>query len=193
MVWYSSSDQILSQHRDSKTDKEDNNSDNNRRENDINYNFFIDKNSNTSSQDTLTLCSICNRSDRIITDPESGEIICSNCGIVISDKIQDMGRSDRRVFNSGEATDRIRTASPASLARHDMGLATIIGKDDRDASGHPLDAATRARMQRLRIWNFRAHSHSYVERNLLQAFNELNILRDKLGLSDAVMEKIAYI
>jgi hypothetical protein len=35
MVWYSSSDQILSQHRDSKSDKEDNNSDNNRIENDI--------------------------------------------------------------------------------------------------------------------------------------------------------------
>ena len=188
MVWYSSSDQILSQHRDSKTDKEDN-----RRENEINYDFSIDKNSNTSSKDTQTLCSICNRSDRIITDPESGEIICSNCGTVISDKIQDIGRSDRRVFSSGEANDRIRTGSPASLARHDMGLATIIGKDDRDASGRPLDAATRARMQRLRIWNFRAHNHRSADRSLLQAFNELNILRDKLGLSDAAMEKIAYI
>jgi hypothetical protein len=154
MVWYSSSDQILSQHRDSKTDKQDNDIDNNRRENGISYDFSIDKNSNTSSKDTQTLCSICKSSDKIITDLESGEIICSSCGTVISDKIQDMGRSDRRVFSSGEANDRIRTGSPASLARHDMGLATIIGKDDRDAIGHPLDAATRARMQRLRIWNF---------------------------------------
>ena len=192
MVWYSASDQNPIQYRDSKTDKENNNN-NSRRENQISYDFPIDKSSNTSSQDTETLCSICNRSNRIITDPESGEIVCSNCGIVISDKIQDMSRHDRRVFSSEEANDRIRTGSPASLARHDMGLATIIGKDDRDASGHPLDAAMRARMQRLRIWNFRAHSHSYVERNLIQAFNELNILRDKLGLSDAVMEKIAYI
>src|SRR5436309_1304807 len=135
MAWYSSSDQILSQHRDSKTDKEDDNSDNNRRENEINYDFSIYKNSNTSSKDTQTLCSICNRSDRIITDPESGEIICSNCGMVISDKTQDMSRSERRAFSPEEANDRIRTGSPASLARHDRGLATIIGKDDRDASG----------------------------------------------------------
>src|SRR5437868_6369580 len=119
MVSYSAFAQNLIQHRDSKTDKENNN-DNSRRENQISHDFPIDKSSNTSSQDTETLCSICNRSNRIITDPESGEIICSNCGIVISDKIQDMSRPDRRVFSSGEANDRIRTGSPASLARHDM-------------------------------------------------------------------------
>ncbi len=40
----------------------------------------------------LILCSICNRSDKIVTDPKSGEIICSNCGMVISDKVEDTGQ-----------------------------------------------------------------------------------------------------
>jgi transcription initiation factor TFIIIB Brf1 subunit/transcription initiation factor TFIIB len=36
-------------------------------------------------------CSVCkNNTARIITDPESGEIVCNSCGIVISDKIQDI-------------------------------------------------------------------------------------------------------
>jgi transcription initiation factor TFIIIB Brf1 subunit/transcription initiation factor TFIIB len=34
------------------------------------------------------ICSVC-KSDRVITDQESGEVICSNCGLVISDNIQD--------------------------------------------------------------------------------------------------------
>jgi transcription initiation factor TFIIIB Brf1 subunit/transcription initiation factor TFIIB len=34
-----------------------------------------------------------------------------------------------------------RTGVSTSLSRHDMGLATIIGKTDRDASGHKIDIA----------------------------------------------------
>jgi transcription initiation factor TFIIB len=48
-------------------------------------------------------------------------------------------------------------------------------------------------MERLRIWDIRAHSHSPADRNLIKAFNELNMLKDKLALSDAVVEKAAYI
>jgi hypothetical protein len=38
-------------------------------------------------QDLVSRCSVCNQENMAITDPSSGEIICSNCGIVISDKI----------------------------------------------------------------------------------------------------------
>ena len=48
-------------------------------------------------------------------------------------------------------------------------------------------------MQRLRTWDLRAHIHTSADRNLVQAFNELDILKDKLALSYAVVEKIAYI
>jgi transcription initiation factor TFIIB len=74
-----------------------------------------------------------------------------------------------------------------------MGLATVIGKSNRDASGHLLDAEMRAIMQRLRTWDLRTHSHSPADRNLIRAFGELNIIRDRLALSEAVVEKAAYI
>jgi transcription initiation factor TFIIB len=48
-------------------------------------------------------------------------------------------------------------------------------------------------MQRLRMWDLRAHSHSPADRNLIKAFNELNILKDKLALPNSVVEKAAYI
>jgi transcription initiation factor TFIIB len=138
-------------------------------------------------------CPMCKNNGRIVTDPESGEIICNNCGMVISDKIQDITRPEWLGFSAEEVNDRSRTGSPTSLSRYDMGLATIIGKTDRDVSGQKIDVAMRTRMQRLRTWDLRAHIHTSTDRNLVQAFNELDILKDKLALSYAVVEKIAYI
>jgi transcription initiation factor TFIIB len=137
-------------------------------------------------------CSNCG-SNRIITDIESGEIICSNCGQVISNNTIEDNRPESRVFSSEGQTDKSRTGIPTSLARHDMGLATVIGTPDRDASGRKIDAAMRSMMERLRTWDVRTQTHSSTDRNLRHAFYELDRLKDKLGLSDAIVEKTAYI
>ena len=137
-------------------------------------------------------CLICNN-NRIVTDSESGEVICSNCGTVISDRNQEISRPEWRFYSAEQENDRSRTGIPITLAKADMGLATLIGKDDRDASGHLLDGAMRNRMQRLRTWDLRTRNHTASDKNLLQAFNKLDVLKDKLALSDAVVEKIAYI
>jgi transcription initiation factor TFIIB len=150
----------------------------------------------SQEQQNVLLCSICKISDKLVTDPESGEIICSNCGIVISDKIQQINKPERHTFDAEQSNNnnnRIRTGDPTSIARHDMGLATVIGRTDRDASGHKIDAQMRSTMERLRKWDFRTQRHTATDRNLIQAFNELDTLKDKLGLPDAVFQKAAYI
>jgi transcription initiation factor TFIIB len=129
----------------------------------------------------------------VITDPDCGEIICSNCGMVLSDKIQESSRPEKRTFNSSDRDNRDRTGIPTSLARHDMGLATIIANTDRDASGHKIDATMRSTMNRLRVWHFRTQAYRPTDKNLLQAFNELDLLKDKLSLPDASVQKAAYI
>lgn len=140
---------------------------------------------------TSIICNGC-KDGRIITDPESGEIICGNCGLVLTDRVQET-RAEWRAFNSEEMNDRSRTGIPSSLARHDMGLSTIIGKADKDASGRRLEGSMRSTFDRLRSWDFRTQAHSPTDRNLRQAFSELDRLKDKLSLSDAVVEKTAYI
>ncbi|SRR5579884_368128 len=140
---------------------------------------------------TSIVCSICKKG-QTVTDPESGEIICRNCGLVISDKAQE-SRAEWRAFTTEEVNDRSRTGIPRSLARHDMGLSTIIGKTDKDASGRRLDVSMRSTMDRLRAWDFRTQAHTPTDRNLRQAFSELDRLKDKLGLSDPIIEKTAYI
>jgi transcription initiation factor TFIIB len=140
---------------------------------------------------TAIMCSMC-KSGKTVTDPESGELICRNCGLVISDKAQE-SRPEWRAFTSEEANDRSRTGIPSSLARHDMGLSTVIGRTDKDASGRAIDISMRSTMGRLRAWDFRTQAHSPTDRNLRQAFSELDRLKDKLGLTDAAVEKTAYI
>ena len=144
---------------------------------------------------TLIVCSICGKGKgkTVIIDPESGEIICSNCGMVISDKVQDMSRPEWRAFSAEEVNDRCRTGAPTSLARHDRGLYTIIGRTDKDGAGHKLGASTYSTIKRLRVWDFRTQSRTATAINLMHAFNELDVLSDKLALPDAAVEKTAYI
>ena len=135
-----------------------------------------------------TICSTCNRDNTGITDPARGEIICNNCGTVISEKLEDTSHRVRY-----EEAARARTGAPYSLARHDMGLSTIIGKENKDASGQAIDTAMRSKMDRLRIWNHRSIVYTSGDRNLIKAFGQLDGLKEKLGLSDTIVEKAAYI
>jgi transcription initiation factor TFIIB len=140
---------------------------------------------------TSIICSIC-RDGQMITDLESGEVICKNCGIVMLDKIQE-SRPEWRAFTVDYNNDRSRTGTPRSLARHDMGLSTVIGRADKDASGNRIDISMRSIMDRLRSWDFKTQAYTPTDRNLRQAFSELERLKDKLGLSDVIIEKTAYI
>jgi transcription initiation factor TFIIB len=96
-------------------------------------------------------------------------------------------------FDINEFNEKARTGTPSSLARHDMGLFTVIGRTDKDASGGQIDPAVRSTMERLRIWDFRSQIRTATDRNLRQAFSELDVLKTKLGLSDAIIEKTAYV
>ena len=139
---------------------------------------------------TSIACSICNKDQMAITEPESGEIICSACGAVMLERIQE-DLPEWCAFNLEETNDRSRTGTPISLARHDMGLSTIIGRINKDSSGNKIDSQTLSTMKRLRKWDLRTQTS--VDRSRQQAFSELHILKDKLALSDATVEKCAYI
>ncbi len=140
-------------------------------------------------------CSVCG-SDQIVTIPDSGEIVCGDCGAVISDKIEEKGpewRSFTTATAGREENDENRTGMPFSLARSDMGLSTIIGRTNKDAKGSKINSSMLSVIERLRTWDSRTQVYTSTDRNLTQAFNELDTLKDKLGLPGAVIEKTAYI
>jgi transcription initiation factor TFIIB len=131
------------------------------------------------------VCYICS-SDRIITDHESGEAVCSKCGLVISDKFQESQVEGCTPF----ATD---TTNVKNSTGYDSGFSTIIGRPNRDASGHILDAAMRYKMERLRRWDLRIKARKCRDENLKDALNQLQLLKDKLGLPEAIVHKATYI
>ncbi|MGC1929269.1 MAG: TFIIB-type zinc ribbon-containing protein [Candidatus Nitrosopolaris sp.] len=160
--------------------------------------IFIDTSKDDKNNDNAVsiiknpvVCSIC-KSNNVITDPESAEILCSKCGMVISDKIQEKGQESRTFLNN-EAEDTRRTGMPTSLALSDMGLSTVIGRSDKDASGYEIKPSMLSTIHRLRTWDFRTQVGTSTDRNLRFAFNELHTLKDKLGLPDTIIEKTAYI
>jgi len=126
-------------------------------------------------------CKRCGKS-RIVSDAETGELFCEVCGFVMSEYIEDSGH-EWRSFNE-ESANNARTGTRISLARHDMGLNTVINQADRDVSGKSLSSYMKATIKRIRVWDSRSQFHDAIHRNYRIAFSELGKLKDKLALSD---------
>jgi transcription initiation factor TFIIB len=127
-----------------------------------------------------------------LTDPITGEVICISCGAVISDKIAET-RPEWSVYGTNELYSS-RVGMPISLAIHDLGLSTVIGKNNKDFSGKTIvDASTRVVIERIRTWDYRTQTRSSKGQSLKYAFRQLNSLKEKLALPSPVLEKAAYI
>ena len=135
-------------------------------------------------------CPSCTKT-KMILDDNTGELFCSFCGFVVTDKIVEGGPEWRSLSNDGP--DRSRVGSGTSITMHDMGLSTIIGQQNKDATGKPLDTNMKKSIERLRTWDNRSQAYSSSDRNLRQALSEMDKLQDKLSLTNAVIEKAAYI
>jgi len=126
----------------------------------------------------------------MITDLETGEIICQNCGVVLQEKIP-LGRKLDNIFTNNEYASYAGNRS--TLRIYDMGLATIIGTSNYDSTGKPLDYKTKPFMKRMRLWDVRSKCKNTSERNLRTALFEMEKLKQKLSLSNPIMERSAYL
>ncbi|RLI27782.1 transcription initiation factor IIB [Candidatus Bathyarchaeota archaeon] len=131
-------------------------------------------------------------SENLIHDYDSGETVCGDCGLVLSEQMMDKG-PEWRAFTQEEKESRSRVGIPTSYSVHDKGLSTAISRIDRDAFGRKLPLSTRLQMWRLRKWQIRSRVHSSIDRNLAQAMAELDRLSDKLYVPSSVKEKAAVI
>ncbi len=121
----------------------------------------------------------------IVTDFETGEIICQSCGRILQENITDTRKEDRSFIQDQHM--------PTSLTMHDMGLSTIIGKYNRDFVGKPLGYEMKQSMKRMRMWDSRSQAKTSSEKNLRIALYEMVKLKEKIGLSDAIIDKAAYL
>ena len=146
----------------------------------------------SKNTDSGLTCNRCGKNN-VITDHDTDERFCGNCGYVIPEVIQDSRPEWRSFSKDGQGQDPTRTGSPTSLAMHDRGLSTNIGHVNKDSSGKPLSSSMKSTIERLRTWDSRSKTTSSSDRNLRQALLELAALKDKLTLTDVVIEKASYI
>jgi len=127
----------------------------------------------------------------IISDPDNGERICSQCGLVIEEEPIDMG-PEWRAFTVAEKNTRSRTGLGASLTLYDKGLSTVF-RGDRDAAGRKLNNEARLKMDRLRRYDNRSKFDETWRRNLSIAMAELDRMSVLLHIPSNVKEQAAHI
>lgn len=118
---------------------------------------------------------------------ESGDQYCSDCGLLIADQEIDPG-PDWRAFGGREKKNKSRVGGPVKKSIHDKGLSTQISGSDKDAFGRQLNAKKKRQMSRLRKWDSRFKVKDTKERNLKQAFGEINRLCSEMELPEYVKE-----
>jgi len=122
-------------------------------------------------KDLSSLCPECG--GKTIPIHEKGEIVCSQCGLVVNERILDISHSGKRAFTKQEKERRERTGSPISILLPDMGLSTIIDKTNIQSPD----------LKRAAKWNSRM---TWDKRNMLIATTELKRIGSNLNLPDHV-------
>ena len=122
-----------------------------------------------------------------ICDENTGEQICKNCGQVL---VQNMVDHSYDGFN--DDFKNTRTGPKISITMHDGGLSTVIGKSNFDSSGKAVPYGMKSSLKRMRMWDSRSKAETTSQRNLMVALLEINKLKEKLSLSDAIIERSAY-
>lgn len=128
----------------------------------------------------------------IITDNNSGEQICTQCGTVLDTMIFDQG-PEWRAFDPQQADKLNRVGAPLTNLIHDNGLSTTISWKSQDGTGRRLTLEEQERQHRLRKWQRRTTTSDSVQRNLTQALSELNRIAGEMSLPQSVKETAAHL
>ena len=125
-------------------------------------------------------CPNCGKKGTFVRDEESGEMVCSNCGFILSEKEEETGPS----FSSESGSPHITSGPPTSLAQPDMGLDTVIGREGRDASGGKISGRARSSVDRMRVWDRRSQPNQSAFQE-----HEQGLRRDQDDWREALRER----
>lgn len=123
-----------------------------------------------------------------ICDGNRGEQICRKCGKVLVQNMVDYASDAYLKDFTGS-----RTGPKISVMIHDGGLSTMMGLSNRDSSGQPLPNSMKGSFKRMRVWDSRSKTKNTSQRNLVVALSEIKKLKEKMSLSDAIVERAAYL
>lgn len=139
----------------------------------------------------LSRCPECGASN-LIRDYEFGELVCEQCGYVVSSTLLDQG-PEWRAFDKEQSERRERVGAPITWALYDKGLSTLIDWRDKGVNGRPFKPEERIRSLRLQKWHNRTKMSSSNQRNLSYALSEMSTIASKLSLPENVLETASIV
>jgi len=135
-------------------------------------------------------CTVCNSS--VVDDTENGERICSGCGIVMEEHMEDHGPEAK----SSSLEDKMKLAratGQTTYAQHDLGIATEISMGSKDFSGKKINAETASQMHRLGKWQQRVRVSSSRDRRLSSVLGRVSEICQSCSLPKNVTETASII
>jgi len=135
-------------------------------------------------------CTVCNSS--LVDDIENGEIICSGCGIVMAEHMEDHGPEAK----SSSLEDKMKLAratGQTSYSQHDLGITTEISIGTKDFSGKKISAEMSNQMHRIGKWQPRVRVSSSRERRLSNILGRISEICQNCSLPKNVIETASMI
>lgn len=120
-------------------------------------------------------------SDQIIRDPNTGELVCASCGLILSTGMVDTDK-DWRAFDADEYMDRAHTGAPVTPTRSGFGLDSDIAM---------TSGLSRKSVQTLR----RTHRHvsDAREKAVEPALRKIRLAAETLNLPPETLEDAAML
>ena len=135
-------------------------------------------------------CSACESS--LIDDTVNGEIICSGCGIVVAEQMEDYGPE----VKSNRLEDKMKLAratGQTTYSQHDLGIATEISIGPKDFSGKTINSEVANQMNNLRKWQKRVRVSSSRDRRLSNVLGKISEVCQNCSLPKNVAETASMI
>ena len=138
----------------------------------------------------LEKCTVCNSS--FIDDTDNGEIICSGCGIVMAEHMEDHG-PDAKSNSLEDKMKLARATGQTSYSQHDLGITTEISIGTKDFSGKKINAEMASQMHRLGKWQQRVRISSSRDRRLSTILAKISEICQNSSLPKNVIETASLI
>ena len=135
-------------------------------------------------------CSACESS--LIDDIANGEIICSGCGIVVAEQMEDHGPE----VKSTRLEDKMKLAratGQTTYSQHDLGIATEISMGSKDFSGKSINSEIASQMNNIRKWQKRVRISSSRDRRLSNVLGKILEVSQNCSLPKNVVETASKI
>lgn len=128
----------------------------------------------------------------IIWDTSSGELVCTNCGLVISGSCINTGPEWNK-FPEGLKNTGNRAGLPIKYSISDKGLSTLIINNRVDLVKLKVSEENRSQLFRIVNWHNRLSSYNYQEKSLDRALYTIKTISITLHLPSFTVEQAALI